>query len=94
MDFRALVLILCLSLPTIGAIPKCCVKTPIVPLNILMLVNKYDVQHSHGICDIDAIKLHVKGRRYCAHPKVLKVLEMLEEKRRLQRQARASWTGI
>ncbi|KAG5261762.1 hypothetical protein AALO_G00288060 [Alosa alosa] len=93
MDFRALVLILFLSLPTIVAIPKCCVKTPIVPINILMMVNKYDVQSSYGICDIDAVKLHVNGKRYCAHPKVIKILELLE-KRRQRRQARASWTGI
>ncbi|XP_031414476.1 C-C motif chemokine 27b [Clupea harengus] len=94
MDLRGLALILFLSLPTIGAIPKCCVEiSPKVPLNILMMVDKYDVQSSQGVCDIDAIKLHVKGKRYCAHPKVLKILQVIEVWRG-QRKAHTSWTGI
>lgn len=38
-------------------------------------------------------RLHIKGKRYCAHPKYERVLRLIEEKRR-QRQAHASWTGI
>ncbi|KAL2087691.1 hypothetical protein ACEWY4_016519 [Coilia grayii] len=94
MDLRAFILILCLSLPAIGAIPKCCVKTtPFVPIPVLKLVDKYDVQSSNGVCDIDAVKLHVKGRRYCADRNVIKILQVIEERRR-QRQAKASWTSI
>ncbi|XP_063068609.1 C-C motif chemokine 27b [Engraulis encrasicolus] len=97
MDFRALILIFCLSLPAIGAIPKCCVKTtPFVPMYFLKQVDKYDIQSSNGFCDIDAVKLHVKGKRYCASKNVIKILNMIEERRRQkqQKQAQASRTSI
>lgn len=45
-----------IKLPLSGAIPKCCVGTSRnIPLSILMRVERYDVQHNHGACEIDAV---------------------------------------
>uniref|UniRef100_A0A671Q7S9 Chemokine interleukin-8-like domain-containing protein n=1 Tax=Sinocyclocheilus anshuiensis TaxID=1608454 RepID=A0A671Q7S9_9TELE len=58
--------------------PKCCVETTKkFPLEILLKVTKYDVQTSHGVCAIDALVLHAKDKRYCATPKLERVLQIL-----------------
>uniref|UniRef100_A0A4W5PZZ6 Chemokine interleukin-8-like domain-containing protein n=1 Tax=Hucho hucho TaxID=62062 RepID=A0A4W5PZZ6_9TELE len=86
MDLRVLALVLCVAIYSIqGAIPKCCVRTSrSIPLSTLMRVERYDVQHSHGACEIDAVVLHVNGRRYCADPRVKKVLRVAMQIRQAQ----------
>ncbi|CAB1318500.1 unnamed protein product [Coregonus sp. 'balchen'] len=86
MDLRVLALMLCVTIYSIqGAIPKCCVGTSrSIPLSILMRVERYDVQHSHGACEINAVVLHANGRKYCANPRVKKIVRAAMQIRQAQ----------
>ncbi|XP_052360208.1 C-C motif chemokine 27b [Oncorhynchus keta] len=86
MDLRVLAFVLCVTIYSIqGAIPKCCVGTSRnIPLSLLMRVERYDVQHNHGACEIDAVVLHANGRKYCADPRVKKVLGVAMQIRKAQ----------
>ncbi|XP_016110058.1 C-C motif chemokine 28-like isoform X2 [Sinocyclocheilus grahami] len=61
-----------------GITPKCCVEmTKMFPLEILRKVTKYEVQTNHGVCTINALVLHVKDKRYCATPRLERILQNL-----------------
>ncbi|XP_056150313.1 C-C motif chemokine 27b [Lampris incognitus] len=63
--------------PTEGGIPKCCVRTSKhIPPHIRSRIWSWQVQHSNGACDINAVILYVEGRTkaLCAHPKVIQML--------------------
>ncbi|KAK7125338.1 hypothetical protein R3I93_020881 [Phoxinus phoxinus] len=66
-----------------GATPRCCVETTKrFPLEVLLKVTKYDVQTGQGVCAIDALVLHAKGKKYCATPKLEGLLKMILSKSR------------
>ncbi|XP_073685795.1 C-C motif chemokine 27b [Garra rufa] len=61
-----------------GVTPKCCVETTKkFPPELLMNVTKYEVQTSNGVCAIKALVLHAKDKRYCATPKIERLLQFL-----------------
>ncbi|KAG7476573.1 hypothetical protein MATL_G00084420 [Megalops atlanticus] len=95
MDLKvaAVLLVLCATVTiTEGAIPKCCVATTkLIPPHILRKVDKFDVQTSHGTCEIDALILHVKGKKYCAHPDVKRILRQVQRNRREKQRVKLDW---
>ncbi|KAJ8380864.1 hypothetical protein SKAU_G00016420 [Synaphobranchus kaupii] len=62
-----------------GAIPKCCVTTyRAVSPRLLRRAQNIEVQSGNGFCDISALIIHVKGRKYCMHLSVKKTLERMK----------------
>ncbi|XP_056096677.1 C-C motif chemokine 27b [Rhinichthys klamathensis goyatoka] len=84
MDLVVLAILLSITFSAAqGATPKCCVETTKkFPLEVLLKVTKYDVQTGQGVCTIDALVLHVKDKRYCATPKLERLLKMILSKPR------------
>ncbi|XP_051508690.1 C-C motif chemokine 27a [Myxocyprinus asiaticus] len=77
-----LLLVLCAAIltSTEGAIPKCCVElSKNIPRQMLLKVSKYEIQTKYGVCDIDAVIIHLNGKRICAHPKVKKLLRKINK---------------
>ncbi|XP_035235733.1 C-C motif chemokine 27a [Anguilla anguilla] len=72
-----------------GAMPKCCLYTDrsITP-RLLRRAEKIEVQSSGGFCDINALIIHVKGKKFCAHlPKkeiLTKILKRRSGKKRMK----------
>ncbi|XP_029572308.1 C-C motif chemokine 28 [Salmo trutta] len=86
MDLRVMVMLLFLCALAIstteGGIPKCCVTTSMnIPTNVLKKVERAEMQRSNGVCDINALVLHVKGKKLCAHPKVKRKLKRMQRKK-------------
>nr|ACI68179.1 C-C motif chemokine 28 precursor [Salmo salar] len=86
MDLRVMVMLLFLCALAIttteGGIPKCCVTTSMnIPTNVPRKVERAEMQRSNGVCDINALVLHVKGKKLCAHPKVKRKLKRMQRKK-------------
>ncbi|XP_038859174.1 C-C motif chemokine 27a [Salvelinus namaycush] len=86
MDLRVMVMLLFLCAlavtTTEGGIPKCCVTTSMdIPPNVLRKVERAEMQRSNGACEINALVLHVKGKKLCAHPKVKRKLKRMQRKK-------------
>ncbi|NP_001134950.1 C-C motif chemokine 28 precursor [Salmo salar] len=86
MDLRVMVMLLFLCALAIttteGGIPKCCVTTSMnIPTNVLRKVERAEMQRSNGVCDINALVLHVKGKKLCTHPKVKRKLKRMQRKK-------------
>uniref|UniRef100_A0A8C2JN57 Chemokine interleukin-8-like domain-containing protein n=1 Tax=Cyprinus carpio TaxID=7962 RepID=A0A8C2JN57_CYPCA len=65
-----------------GATPKCCVDTTKkLSLEILQKVTKYDVQTRHGVCSINALVLYASEKRYCATPRIERLLQFVLKRR-------------
>ncbi|KAK2870695.1 hypothetical protein Q8A67_023222 [Cirrhinus molitorella] len=79
MDLIVFGILLSVTFSTVqGVTPKCCVKTSKkFPVEILMTVSKYEIQTSNGVCAIDALILYAKDKRYCATPKLERLLQFL-----------------
>ncbi|XDV54792.1 hypothetical protein PO909_023006 [Leuciscus waleckii] len=84
MDLVVLAILLSITFSAVqGATPKCCVQTTKkFPLEVLRKVMKYDVQTDQGVCAIDALVLYTKDKKYCATPKLEKILKMVLSKSR------------
>ncbi|TMS03802.1 C-C motif chemokine 27a [Larimichthys crocea] len=89
MDLKVAFVIVCLCALAItltkAGIPKCCIKTKKhIPKQVLMNVQRWDVQLSTGACDISALILHVKNmsRPICAHPKWMEVVRSRQRKKK------------
>lgn len=90
MDLRVVALVFIGIISIQGAIPKCCVATSKhFPRSILLNVEQVEIQHSHGACEIKAVILYANGKKYCANPKVRRILKELEQIRRMKRQISA-----
>ncbi|XP_041755993.1 C-C motif chemokine 28-like [Coregonus clupeaformis] len=86
MDLRvmAMLLFLCaLAITTTeGGIPKCCVKASMdIPTYLLRKVERAEMQRNNGACEINALVLHVQGKRLCAHPKVKRKLKRVQRRK-------------
>ncbi|KAK2823252.1 hypothetical protein Q7C36_019852 [Tachysurus vachellii] len=78
MDFKILLLILCITFTAVqGFIPPCCIATAPIRGGLLKRVEKFTIQKINGRCDINALVLHVNGKRYCAPVKQKKLLQKL-----------------
>ncbi|KAJ7993605.1 hypothetical protein DPEC_G00256360 [Dallia pectoralis] len=85
MDLKLMVLLLFLCALAItsteGALPKCCLMTSMnFPRKLLMKVEQVEEQRNSGACEINALVLHVKKKKYCAHPKIKRILKKLQRK--------------
>ncbi|XP_046900494.1 C-C motif chemokine 27b [Hypomesus transpacificus] len=88
MDLRVFALMLCAGVwfaDVQGAIPKCCVATSKhFPQSLLMSVERYEMQNSHGPCDIEALILYANGKKYCSDLRVRRILRRLKQMRHAQ----------
>ncbi|KAK2823251.1 hypothetical protein Q7C36_019851 [Tachysurus vachellii] len=79
MDFKILLLILCISFTAVqGFIPPCCIATAPIMRGMLRRVEKFTIQKMNGRCDINALVVYVNGRRLCAPVKQKKLLKRLK----------------
>uniref|UniRef100_A0A3B3V5R5 Chemokine interleukin-8-like domain-containing protein n=1 Tax=Poecilia latipinna TaxID=48699 RepID=A0A3B3V5R5_9TELE len=67
MDLKVVLLVVFLSALAItstnASIPSCCISTQkFMPRKMLSKVERLERQYSNGVCDIDALKLYLKGR--------------------------------
>ncbi|XDV49675.1 hypothetical protein PO909_018882 [Leuciscus waleckii] len=66
-----------------NAIPTCCLTlSRSIPRQTLRQVKRYDIQSRSGRCEIDALILHIRDKKICAHPKLRKVLQKLKRNRK------------
>ncbi|XP_018614630.1 C-C motif chemokine 28 [Scleropages formosus] len=87
MDLRlaAVLLLLCATFTiSEGGIPRCCVKiSQKIPQRLLKHVEKYDFQTSSGFCDIPALVLYMKRKKFCADPSLInKVINAINKRRK------------
>ncbi|KAL0979094.1 hypothetical protein UPYG_G00180430 [Umbra pygmaea] len=90
MDLRLFVLVLFLYALAItnteGGIPKCCVKVSNhFSRNLLLNVEKFYMQKNNGACEINALVLYVKTKKYCAHPKLKSILKRIQKKKSIKK---------
>ncbi|XP_020793611.2 C-C motif chemokine 27a [Boleophthalmus pectinirostris] len=68
-----------------AGIPRCCMSTrsDIAP-RVLFNVQRWEIQHSSGACDISALILYVKRhqRPICADPKLKSTLMKIQSRRK------------
>ncbi|KAA0714479.1 hypothetical protein E1301_Tti022093 [Triplophysa tibetana] len=78
-----LLLIMCVTIFTSTEGLSCCldVSNRIHP-KLLRNVSRYEIQKKSGICDIDAVILHIDHRRICARLRVLKALMKIKRGQR------------
>ncbi|KAM3932750.1 C-C motif chemokine 20-like [Leptodactylus fuscus] len=77
-----------------AAVFDCCYRYTRKPLP-LRAVNRYIVQNSHEVCDIDAIILITKKFRVCANPTdkwVKKIITQLKKKQKMIEQTKKNAT--
>ncbi|KAF4072192.1 hypothetical protein AMELA_G00260330 [Ameiurus melas] len=78
-----LLLLLCASIfiTTEGLIPNCCLSTTDkFKLFKIKNVEKYHLQSDAGPCEIKALIIHVKNKRYCLDLKYEKLVEKVMRK--------------
>ncbi|XP_041106591.1 C-C motif chemokine 28-like [Polyodon spathula] len=71
MDPKILVLLVILTAVGIteAVLASCCSQTGTrIPMRLLKRVNKFEIQKSNGICDIKAVILHYRRKKFCADP--------------------------
>ncbi|XP_041087343.1 C-C motif chemokine 28-like [Polyodon spathula] len=71
MDLRILALLVLFSAVGIteASLASCCSQTGTsIPMRLLKKINKFDIQKSDGICDIKAVILHYRRKKFCADP--------------------------
>ncbi|NWR02435.1 CCL28 protein, partial [Paradoxornis webbianus] len=63
---------------------NCCMKiSDEIPKVILRRVERFETQKADGPCHLEAIILHMKGKKFCANPwnrKVKKMMKKMEHK--------------
>ncbi|NXD44650.1 CCL28 protein, partial [Copsychus sechellarum] len=59
---------------------NCCTKiSDEIPKGILRRVERFEIQKAHGLCHLEAIILHMKGRKFCVNPWNRKVKKMMKK---------------
>ncbi|NXP43948.1 CCL28 protein, partial [Heliornis fulica] len=58
-----------------GAFSCCTEISNGIPRRILQRVEKFEIQKADGLCHLEAIILHVKGRKFCVSPRVHQLVE-------------------
>ncbi|XP_032434385.1 C-C motif chemokine 28 [Xiphophorus hellerii] len=92
MDLKVVLVLAFLSAIAItstnASIPSCCISTKMITKELLLKVDRWERQYSDGICDIDALVVHIKRRRrpVCVDIQVQAILRRI--KRLQQRQAK------
>ncbi|NXR83217.1 CCL28 protein, partial [Pycnonotus jocosus] len=77
------VLFLTLPLLCLALFPRafdCCMKiSDEIPKGILRRVERFEIQKADGLCHLEAIILHVKGKKFCVNPWNTKVKKMMKK---------------
>ncbi|XP_042585134.1 C-C motif chemokine 28-like [Cyprinus carpio] len=80
------VTIIILTSTEVDAIASCCLRvSKHIRRDDLRLVSKYEIQHKSGVCEIDAVVLHIKKKWICADLRVLKRLKKLKKNNKPKR---------
>ncbi|NWI04179.1 CCL28 protein, partial [Tichodroma muraria] len=77
------VLFLTLQLLFLALFPgafNCCMKiSDEIPKGILRKVQRFEIQKADGLCHLDAVILHMKGKKFCVNPWNRKVKKMMKK---------------
>ncbi|NXO97929.1 CCL28 protein, partial [Certhia brachydactyla] len=77
------VLFLTLQLLFLALFPgafNCCMKiSDEIPKGILRRVEKFETQKDDGLCHLEAVILHIKGKKFCVNPRNTKVKKMMKK---------------
>ncbi|NXC01355.1 CCL28 protein, partial [Orthonyx spaldingii] len=64
----------------------CCTKiSDEIPKGILRRVERFEIQKADGLCHLEAVILHMKGKKFCVNPCNRKVKKMMKMKRKIHR---------
>ncbi|NXO78598.1 CCL28 protein, partial [Sitta europaea] len=81
------VLFLTLQLLFLALFPgafNCCMKiSDEIPKGILRRVERFEIQKADGLCHLEAVILHMKGKKFCVNPqnrKVKKIMKKMKHK--------------
>ncbi|NXM40433.1 CCL28 protein, partial [Gymnorhina tibicen] len=56
----------------------CCMKISHgIPKGILRRVERFEIQKSDGLCHLEAVILHITGKKFCVNPQNRKVKKMM-----------------
>ncbi|KAM6990964.1 C-C motif chemokine 28 [Passerculus sandwichensis] len=59
---------------------SCCTKiSDEISKGILRRVERFEIQKAGGLCHLEAVILHVKGRKFCVNPWNRKVEKMMKK---------------
>ncbi|XP_028660647.1 C-C motif chemokine 27b [Erpetoichthys calabaricus] len=84
MDFRLLLVLascgLIVAKTKVSAQRKCCTQVAVkIQREMLNRVKCYEVLKNNGVCDLNAIMLHIKNKKYCVDPENKKVRKWLKQ---------------
>uniref|UniRef100_A0A8C2EHQ9 Chemokine interleukin-8-like domain-containing protein n=1 Tax=Cyprinus carpio TaxID=7962 RepID=A0A8C2EHQ9_CYPCA len=80
------VTIIILTSTEVDAIPSCCLRvSKYIRREDLRSVSKYEIQHKSGVCEIDAVILHIRKKLICADLRVLPRLKRLKKNHKPKR---------
>ncbi|XP_008628851.1 PREDICTED: C-C motif chemokine 28 [Corvus brachyrhynchos] len=58
----------------------CCTKiSDEIPKGILRRVERFEIQKADGLCHLEAVILHIKGKKFCVNPWNRKVKKMMKK---------------
>ncbi|NXB00551.1 CCL28 protein, partial [Cnemophilus loriae] len=58
----------------------CCTKiSDRIPKGILRRVERFEIQTADGVCHLEAVILHMKGKKFCVNPWNRKVKKMMKK---------------
>ncbi|NWV66108.1 CCL27 protein, partial [Malurus elegans] len=58
----------------------CCTKiSDEIPKGILRRVRRFEIQEADGLCHLEAVILHVEGKKFCVNPWIRKVQKMIRK---------------
>ncbi|XP_063279187.1 C-C motif chemokine 28 [Prinia subflava] len=63
---------------------NCCMKiSHEIPKGILRRVERFEIQKADGLCHLEAVILHMKGKKFCVNPwnrKVKNIMKKMKHK--------------
>ncbi|NXU42963.1 CCL28 protein, partial [Drymodes brunneopygia] len=69
-----------------GAFDCCTEISDEIPKGILRRVERFEIQEADGLCHLEAVILHLKGKKFCVNPHNRKVKRMMKKmKHRIHR---------
>ncbi|KAM4753623.1 C-C motif chemokine 28 [Cyanocitta cristata] len=58
----------------------CCTKiSDEIPKGILRRVERFEIQKSDDLCHLEAVILHIKGKKFCVNPRNRKVKKIMKK---------------
>ncbi|NXH92705.1 CCL28 protein, partial [Edolisoma coerulescens] len=62
-----------------GAFDCCMQISDEIPKGILRRVERFEIQKADGLCHLEAVILHIKGKKFCVNPWNRKVKKMMKK---------------